>query len=159
MKMTAFLASLLLLGSVGCAPDEPPAERTATPTPPPADTAPGETPQNAPGSSATTPAPAPSTPPPSTPQSSSEIPATEGQGMATADQELASRVRDALQQDLSLAPAVQNIQVSAQNGEVTLSGSVGSEQEKENIGAQAQQVEGVTRVNNLLEVMSASVKE
>src|SRR5690606_12442957 len=95
---------------------------------------------------------------PSEPRSELETPPAGSQATAPApsDQELVSRVQEALKQDPALASTAQNIQVSASNGEVTLSGSVNSEQEKADIGAKAQQVTGVTQVNNQLEVASAS---
>jgi len=76
--------------------------------------------------------------------------------MSEADQELAQRVSETLRQDDTLAMAAQNITVLANNGTVTLRGSVGSEQEKNDLAAKAQEVAGVTQVNNELEVSSAS---
>lgn len=155
MKKTALLASIILITGIGCADNEgtmpepttpPPAERPAEPAPPP----PAATPP------AAEPAPGAA---PGEPRSEMETPTTGGQAAAPApsDEELASRVQEALKQDPALASTAQDIQVSASNGEVTLSGSVNSEQEKADIGAKAQQVTGVTQVNNQLEVASASV--
>jgi osmotically-inducible protein OsmY len=76
--------------------------------------------------------------------------------MSEADRTLAQRVEDALRKNTTLASAAQNVQVYANNGEITLRGSVSSEQEKTNMVSAAQQVAGVTRVNNQLEVASAS---
>jgi osmotically-inducible protein OsmY len=76
--------------------------------------------------------------------------------MTDADRALAQRVEDALRQDSTLVASVPNVQVYVNNGEVTLRGSVNSQEEKTNFAAKAQQVAGVTRVNNQLEVSSAS---
>lgn len=76
--------------------------------------------------------------------------------MSEADRTLAQRVEAALRQDTTLASAARNIQVSATSGEVTLRGSVSNQQEKTDLGSKAQQVTGVTRVNNQLVVTSAS---
>lgn len=76
--------------------------------------------------------------------------------MSEADRALAQRVEDALRQNSSLASAAENVQVYANNGEVTLRGSVNNEQEKTNIGSAAGQVAGVAKVNNQIEVISAS---
>lgn len=139
MKTTALIASLSLLGLVGCTDYDQPADRTSEVSPP-AQTAPDDTARTA----------------PSTPSTTGGTPTTGSPSMTEADRALAQSVQQALSQDPSLAPAAQNIQVRANNGEVTLQGSVSSEQEKADIGAKAQQVAGVTRVNNQLEVTSAS---
>jgi hypothetical protein len=76
--------------------------------------------------------------------------------MSEADRALAQSVQTALRQNSALAPAAENIQVSARNGEVTLSGSVNNEQEKASLGSAAGQVAGVSKVNNQIEVSSAS---
>jgi len=76
--------------------------------------------------------------------------------MNETDRALAQRVEDALRQNSSLAPAAQNVQVQAKNGEVILKGSVNNEQEKANITSTAQKVAGVSKVNNQIEVASAS---
>ncbi|MEW6301542.1 MAG: BON domain-containing protein [Thermodesulfobacteriota bacterium] len=144
MKKLALLASVIMLAGVGCADRDTAVEeeRPAT-TPPPA----------------TSPAPPPAEPPASAPRSEVAPPTTEGQAAVTTDQELISRVQDALRQDPTLASAADNIQITASNGTVTLTGSVSSEQEKADIGAKARQVAGVTQVNNQLEVSSASATQ
>jgi osmotically-inducible protein OsmY len=76
--------------------------------------------------------------------------------MSEDDQALAQRVTDALQKGAEGGSAEQSIQVHAHNGEITLRGSVSSEQDKASMGATAQQVAGVKSVNNQLEVVSAS---
>lgn len=123
---TTALIASLSLGGVIGCTDYNPPADQTSEVPPPAQTAPAET-------------------------------ATAGSpSMTEADRALAQSVQQALSQDPSLATAAQSIQVRARNGEVTLQGSVSSEQEKANIGVKAQQVAGVTRVNNQLEVSSAS---
>jgi osmotically-inducible protein OsmY len=72
--------------------------------------------------------------------------------MSDTDRALAQRVEQMLREDTTLATAAQNIQVHASNGQVTLMGSVGSQQEKTNLESKAQQVAGVTQVNNQLTV-------
>jgi osmotically-inducible protein OsmY len=76
--------------------------------------------------------------------------------MSEADRQLAQRVESALRENSSLASIAQNVQVAAKNGEVTLRGSVSNEQEKTNIASAAKQVAGVSKVENQLEVASAS---
>lgn len=76
--------------------------------------------------------------------------------MSEADRALAKRVEDALRQNAALASAADNVQVYANNGEVTLRGSVSNEQEKTNLGSAAGQVAGVSKVNNEIEIASAS---
>jgi osmotically-inducible protein OsmY len=55
-----------------------------------------------------------------------------------------------------VASAAQNVQIHATNGEITLQGSVSTQQEKAALESKAQQVGGVSRVNNQLTVTSAS---
>lgn len=90
---------------------------------------------------------APTTPPPA----SAALPA-----MTEADRVLAQKVQDTLRQDAAVASAAQNVQIHAKNGEITLHGSVSSQQEKAALESKAQQVAGVSRVNNQLTVTSAS---
>lgn len=137
MKTTALFATMSLLTLVGCT--EP--DRTGeTTTPPPAETVrPGET--------------AP-TPPPSSPQTQPGAPTTEGPSAAATDEALEQRVRQALSGDTSLSASAQSVQVEASGGEVTLRGSVANEQEKQNIAAKVQQTEGVTEVDNQLQIAS-----
>jgi osmotically-inducible protein OsmY len=81
---------------------------------------------------------------------------TGSSAMSETDRALAQRVEDALKKNAALAPAAQNVQVQAMNGEVVLRGSVNNEQEKANIAAEAQKVAGVSKVTNQIEVASAS---
>jgi osmotically-inducible protein OsmY len=72
--------------------------------------------------------------------------------MSDTDRALAQRVEQMLREDTTLATAAENIQVHASNGQVTLMGSVSSQQEKTDLESKAQQVAGVTQVNNQLTV-------
>jgi hyperosmotically inducible periplasmic protein len=72
--------------------------------------------------------------------------------MNESDRALAQRVEQILKEDAALAPAAQKIRVHASNGQVTLTGSVSSQEEKKELENKAQQVAGVTQVNNQLTV-------
>lgn len=76
--------------------------------------------------------------------------------MTEADRVLAQKVQDTFRQDAAVALAAQNVQIHAKNGEITLHGSVSSQQEKVALESKTQQVTGVNRVNNQLTVASAS---
>ena len=76
--------------------------------------------------------------------------------MTEADRVLAQKVQDTLRQDAAVGSAVQNVQIHAKSGEITLHGSVSTQQEKAALESKAQQVAGVSRVNNQLTVTSAS---
>ena len=89
--------------------------------------------------------------PTTSPSVTSALPA-----MTEMDRVLAQKVQDVLRQDAAMASAAQHIQVHAKNGEITLSGSVSTQQEKVALESKAQQVAGVSRVNNQLTVTSAS---
>jgi osmotically-inducible protein OsmY len=136
MKATVWLASIALVGVTACADNN----RTADQTSRPATSSPATQGETTPGS-----------PTAATEPSMAGLPA-----MSEADQALAQRVTDALPKGSGGSSAGQSVQVHAYNGEVTLRGSVSSEQDKTNIAAAAQQVTGVKSVNNQLEVVSAS---
>ena len=61
-----------------------------------------------------------------------------------------------LNKDATLAAIVPTIQITAQNGTVTLSGKVPSEQEKQKIEAAVKSAGNVVSVNNQLQVSSSS---
>jgi osmotically-inducible protein OsmY len=86
-----------------------------------------------------------------TPAVSSEL-----SGVTEADRALAEKVQTALRQDPTMASAAQYVQVQAKNGEITLQGSVNTQQEKAALESKVQQVVGVSRVNNQLVVASVS---
>ena len=91
------------------------------------------------------------TAPTSSPPMTSQVPT-----MTESDRLLAEKVRDSFRQDTTMASAAQNVEVHAKNGEITLQGSVNTQQDKASLEGKAQQVAGVTRVNNQLTVSSAS---
>lgn len=117
MTKSAYVAGIVLVGTLGC--DSNPPVRTTTPANPPAVT--------------------------------STLPT-----MAEADRLLAQKVQDSLRQDATVSSAAQQIQVHANNGEITLHGSVNTQQDKVALESKAQQVAGVVRVVNQLTVSSAS---
>ena len=133
MKKLAILTSIALISLLGCSKADKTGQTSSSKT----TTTTTEKTAQAPSTPATPSAAAPA-------------------GMSETDRALAQRVEDSLRQNSALASAAQNVQVQAKNGEVTLSGSVNNEQEKTNIAATAQKVAGVSKVNNQIEVASAS---
>jgi hypothetical protein len=112
--------------------------KVTTPARPPATGAPGSTPAVTPRPS---PAPAPSA-------------AAKGGGpqvQLAADMELSSKVKEALQ-----APGKNRIEVAANDGVVTLYGTVDSPDDKDQVALAALEIEGVRSVVNNLVVMSSS---
>lgn len=73
-------------------------------------------------------------------------------GAAKSDRNLIRQVRKALSDDKSLSREAHNVKVSAQNGTVTLKGTVKSDEEKNRVAEIAKQVSGVTDVVNNIEV-------
>lgn len=69
-----------------------------------------------------------------------------------ADRDLTQRIRKAIMADKSLSTTAKNIKIITTNGTVTLRGPVKNLHEREAIEAKAQQVAGVTNVENQLEV-------
>jgi hypothetical protein len=96
----------------------------------------------------------PSTPPAAT--SPSGVPPSGGVQTSAADQALAQRVTNSLREDTSLATVAPNITASANNGTVTLQGSVSSQQQRSDVEAKVRGITGVTQVTNNLKVSSAS---
>ena len=76
----------------------------------------------------------------------------EDQSNSEADLQITQSIRKAVTADDSLSVNAQNVKIITNGGVVTLRGPVKSEQERASIAAKAQQVSGVTRVNNQLEV-------
>jgi len=72
------------------------------------------------------------------------------------DNTIVAQVREDLRRDPEIALIVQNIQISANNGAIILSGSVQSEEQKRQILSRVQKVTGVATVNNQLTVMSGA---
>ena len=74
------------------------------------------------------------------------------QSKSQADLDLTQRVRQAVVADPSLSTSAHNIKIITVDGVVTLRGPVASEQEKTKIITTAQQIAGVKKVENHLEV-------
>jgi hyperosmotically inducible protein len=74
------------------------------------------------------------------------------QSESQADLDLTQRVRQAVVADTSLSTTAHNIKIITVDGVVTLRGPVASAQEKAKVVATAQQLAGVKKVENHLEV-------
>jgi hyperosmotically inducible protein len=79
-------------------------------------------------------------------------PTADQQKMNPADRDLTKKIRMALHDDKSLSTYAHNIKIISQDGKVTLSGAVRSEDEKAAIEAQAVAVAGEGKVTNRLRV-------
>jgi len=99
-----------------------------------------------------------SPPPPAPPvaTSPSGVPSSGGIQTSATDEALEQRVTSSLREDTSLAAVVPNITVDANNGTVTLQGSVDSEQQRTDIESKIRSIAGVTQVTNNLKIASAS---
>ena len=79
-------------------------------------------------------------------------------GSSMSNDQLTQKVKSALTSDssenfgLPMSQTARNIQVSARNGEVTLTGSVPSQQDKDIVEIRAREIAGVQRVHNELTV-------
>jgi osmotically-inducible protein OsmY len=69
-----------------------------------------------------------------------------------ADRTISQNIRQAIVADDTLSTNGKNVKIITVDGTVTLRGPVKSEKEKTNIGAKAQQIAGVKRVDNQLEI-------
>ena len=76
------------------------------------------------------------------------------QSNSKADLAITREIRKAVIADKSLSTNAHNVKIITGSGIVTLRGPVSSADEKASIGAKAQRVPGVTRVNNELEIAS-----
>lgn len=130
MKKTILLFSLTLFALGGFAGTASPTERT---TAPPAQTAPDNTGRNVRDRGGAT----------LTPGDQSE---------SEADRTLTQQIRQAVVADDSLSMMAKNIKIITIAGVVTLRGPVQSPREKEKIEAKAQQIAGIDRIDNQLEV-------
>jgi osmotically-inducible protein OsmY len=74
------------------------------------------------------------------------------QGGSAADRDTTAKIRRALVDDDHLSTNAQNIKIITRDGAVTLRGPVKSVEEKQAVAAKAQQVAGVKRVDNQLEI-------
>jgi len=100
----------------------------------------------------------PSLPPSTSPAATSPSgvpPSGIGQTSVT-DEALEQRVASSLREDPALAALAPNITVDANNGTVTLKGSVNSPQQRTDIESKVRSITGVTKVTNNLEISSAS---
>jgi hyperosmotically inducible periplasmic protein len=130
MKQAVLLLSLALLVLGGYAGTAHPTERTPAP---PAQTAPDNTGRNVRDRSGDT----------LTPGDQSE---------SQADRALTQQIRKAVRADKSLSTMAKNIKIITVNGVVTLRGPVKNPHEKETIEAKAQQLAGMNKIDNQLEV-------
>jgi len=71
---------------------------------------------------------------------------------SAADHALNQRIRQTLHAEPSLGMSAEKVRLSTDNGEVTLQGTVTTEKEKADIAAKVQQVAGVKKVNNQLQM-------
>ena len=74
------------------------------------------------------------------------------QSESEADRTISQNIRQAIVADDSVSTNGKNVKIITVDGTVTLRGPVKSENEKTNIGAKAQQVAGVKRIDNQLEI-------
>jgi len=130
MRKTVLLCSLALLVLGGYAGNARPTERTPAPQ---AQTAPDNTGRNVRDRSGAT----------LTPGDQSE---------SQADRALTQQIRKAVRADKSLSTMAKNIKIITVDGVVTLRGPVRSPHEKETIAAKAEQIAGMDKIDNQLEV-------
>jgi osmotically-inducible protein OsmY len=76
------------------------------------------------------------------------------QGGSAADRELTANIRKAIVDDDNLSTYAHNVKIITRDGAVTLRGPVKSAEEKQAVAAKAQQVAGVKRVDNQLDIAS-----
>jgi osmotically-inducible protein OsmY len=74
------------------------------------------------------------------------------QATTEADRALNQRIRQALKADSSLGSATERVHLITENGEVTLQGAVATEKEKADIAEKVQQIAGVKKVDNQLQM-------
>ena len=74
------------------------------------------------------------------------------QGGSEADRQVTQQIRKRIVDDSKLSMTAKNVKIITQDGTVTLRGPVKSSQEKTEIAAIAQKVNGVKRVDNQLEI-------
>jgi len=76
----------------------------------------------------------------------------EQQQSTRSDHDLVNEIRNAIHEDTSLSPEAQKLKVAAEAGQVTLKGTVQSEEEKQAIEAKAQALAGQRKISNQLTV-------
>jgi len=74
------------------------------------------------------------------------------QKMSKADRELAQKIRKAVVSDKTLSLAAHNIHIGAQDGAVTLTGAVKSDEEKKALEDKATEIAGAGKVTSELTV-------
>lgn len=74
------------------------------------------------------------------------------QKMSKADRELAQKIRKSVVSDKTLSVAAHNIHIGAQDGAVTLTGTVKSDEEKKSLEDKATEIAGVGKVTSELTV-------
>lgn len=74
------------------------------------------------------------------------------QKMNKTDRQLTAKIRRAVVSDKTLSVEAHNIHISAQNGKVTLTGSVKSDGEKQAVEEKADQIAGTENVTDALTV-------
>lgn len=73
----------------------------------------------------------------------------------SSDRDIMQKIHKALTDDTSLANDVKSVKITAQNGKVTLKGSVPSEEDKKNVEQKATEVAGPGNVTNELTIKPA----
>jgi osmotically-inducible protein OsmY len=73
-------------------------------------------------------------------------------GVTQADRALNQRIRQALSSDSTLATTASKIHLESDNGEVTLHGSVATDEQKSDIVSKISQMNGVKKVHDQLKV-------
>jgi osmotically-inducible protein OsmY len=74
------------------------------------------------------------------------------QKMSKADRDLTQKIRKAVVADKSLSLAAHNVNIAAQDGTVTLKGSVKTEEEKKTVEDKATEIAGTGKVTSELTV-------
>ena len=74
------------------------------------------------------------------------------QSETEADRTISQNIRKAIVEDDSVSTNGKNVKIITSDGTVTLRGPVKSAEEKTNLGSKAQQIAGVKKVDNQLEI-------
>jgi hyperosmotically inducible protein len=83
---------------------------------------------------------------------SQQTPAPAIQKMSKADRELTQKIRKAILADKTLSIAAHNVHIGAQDGAVTLTGTVKSDEEKKAVEDKATEIAGTGKVTSNLTV-------
>ena len=78
----------------------------------------------------------------------------DNQKESAADRELAKKIRKSIAGDSSLSTYAHNVKIIVRDGMVTLKGPVRSDDEKNAVGAKANEIAGADKVQNELTVKS-----